>query len=192
MKLPALDIARQLPIKLSAGTLQLHRIYKNRYDFDFDVYLPKYGKNLQRPYVWSAEKQGRLIESLIRDFEIPALTLVETTNISVHNDPKLLVIDGKQRLTTIILFFRNELKVSFKFEISGKEYGFSGYFKDLPESYQSYITGKHLKTLVGYDKFENGKPVPIPCDDLIELFSILNYGGEPLDLQHIQKIKTTK
>lgn len=186
MKLPALEIARRLPLALEHRGIHLQSLL--RYEFDFDVFLPKYGKNLQRGLVWSDEKKGKLIESLIRGFEIPPLCLILIENGTTLG--KFLVIDGKQRLSTIHQFFSNKLSVSFEFVVNGEKFGFSGTFKDLPENYQTYIKGRHLNTLQGEDKLDkNGNPIPIPCDDLIELFSILNYGGEPLDLDHIQKLK---
>ena len=35
------------------------------YKYDFDIYLPKYGVNLQRPYVWEHCQQQEYILSII-------------------------------------------------------------------------------------------------------------------------------
>ena len=35
------------------------------YKYDFDVFLPKYGINLQRPYVWEHYQQNEFINSIL-------------------------------------------------------------------------------------------------------------------------------
>ncbi len=58
----------------------------------------------QREYVWSQrpELPSRLIESLLLDIPIPPIYFAEMP------DKRLEVIDGQQRLTTLMKFVNNE------------------------------------------------------------------------------------
>ena len=73
-----------------------------RLTFDFDVYLPSKTMNLQRPLVWTQAQKEALIESIIVKRFIPPISAIYTDE-SVYQ-----VIDGKQRLTTLIAYLNNE------------------------------------------------------------------------------------
>ena len=49
------------------------------YDIDWDVYLPSYGFNLQRPFVWTVEQNRELIMSILRENFIPKISVVQLT-----------------------------------------------------------------------------------------------------------------
>lgn len=74
-------------------------------EYDFDVFLPKYGINLQRDYVWTHTQQDEFIKSLILEKPIDPVIVVRVSK-SKGKDIIYKVIDGKQRLMTIKKFFK--------------------------------------------------------------------------------------
>jgi hypothetical protein len=86
----------------------------------------------QREYVWSQrpELPSRLIESLLLDIPIPPIYFAEMP------DKRLEVIDGQQRLTTLMKFVNNEFvlrKLQRMSSLNGKN------FKDLTDEQQDKI-----------------------------------------------------
>lgn len=84
------------------------RLNTETYDFTVSTLLD-YWKNehivipqFQRGYVWNRAQASRLIESLIINCPIPVIYL------SQNSDETLAVIDGNQRLNSILLFLNNE------------------------------------------------------------------------------------
>ena len=70
-----------------------------KYNFD-----PEY----QRKSVWSEEKQSFLIDSILKNFPIPPIFLHQHID-DATGKTKYDVIDGKQRLTSIIRFIENKI-----------------------------------------------------------------------------------
>jgi hypothetical protein len=62
----------------------------------------------QRRDAWDAARKSKLMESIICGFPIPNVVLAEDQN----NKGKYLVIDGKQRLSTIFNFIRGDFLLS--------------------------------------------------------------------------------
>src|SRR6478735_11042092 len=83
--------------------------YLAKQRIDYNVYLSSKNKNLQRDFVWSLEQKRELIYSIFMERNIPALSL-----INLYNEDTLdtfQVIDGKQRLSTMIAFYNNEFDI---------------------------------------------------------------------------------
>jgi len=72
------------------------RIDKDQYILDPDF---------QRDFIWPAEKQSKLIESILMRIPLPVFYLAE------RNDGKIIVVDGLQRLTTIHRFINNKFSL---------------------------------------------------------------------------------
>ena len=79
--------------------------------YDFDVYLPTIGENLQRGIVWTREQQIRFIEEIFdRNTVLPNVVVNEVADYDTMEKVSK-VIDGKQRLTAIKLFVEGEFPV---------------------------------------------------------------------------------
>jgi Protein of unknown function DUF262 len=73
-----------------------------------DVVVPTFGRNedvplgtarFQRGFVWTRPQMDRFIESLLLGYPIPGIFLVQQA------DKRYLVLDGQQRLTTLVAFY---------------------------------------------------------------------------------------
>jgi hypothetical protein len=133
--------------------------------FDFDVYLPSKGMNLQRPLVWTIEQKRALIESIIVRRYIPPISVIQTV------DDVYQVIDGKQRLTSFIEYIQGG-------------FDFCGYhYSDLPKEYIGQIDRHYICAyrLCEYDE-------PISDGDKIEWFRWINFAGTPQEYEHMNAL----
>ncbi|HET6977484.1 MAG TPA: DUF262 domain-containing protein [Pyrinomonadaceae bacterium] len=140
---------------------------REKYDRGQIDLQPKY----QREYVWATKPElpSRLIESLLLEIPIPPLYFVRLEN------GKIEVVDGQQRLTSLINFVTNQFKLQRLQRLSqlnGK------FFKDLTASEQERIGDATIRTIV-IDAGTN-------YDLRYEIFERLNRGTMALNEQEIR------
>lgn len=123
----------------------------------------------QREYVWKIDLQSRLIESLLLQIPVPPLYFVKL------NSGKLEVVDGQQRLTTLIRFISNEFALQKLQKLSSLN---DKTFKDLSEQDQEKIRDSTIRSIV-IDSGSNH-------DLRYEIFERLNRGSMPLNEQEIR------
>lgn len=127
----------------------------------------------QRRDRWPIDKQALLIESFFSNIPVPPVYLAEDSAAI----GSYAVIDGKQRLTAISLFFADRLQLKGLDrlpELNGMR------FSNLPQNLQNLISMKNLRvtTLLRQSN-----------DDLKhEVFLRLNTGGEVLNQQEIRNV----
>lgn len=135
----------------------------------------------QRHFVWDAKRQSSLIESVLLGIPIPSLFM------ATNKDSTWEVIDGVQRLTTIINFIGNEeeLKdsgINFKqLKLSELEKldSMNGLvYNDLPKSMQFMLQTRPLRITVLNDRSD--------FNVRYDLFERLNTGGVTLHEQEIR------
>lgn len=127
----------------------------------------------QRRQVWDKAKQSRFIESLMMNLPIPPIFLFE----SEYN--RYEVMDGQQRLSSILAFYQNRLKLSglehWK-ELHGK------YYSDLPLKLQRGLDRRRMSAVV--------LQTPVASTRTSELrqivFERLNTGGQRLNAQELR------
>jgi hypothetical protein len=136
-----------------------------RKKFDFDVYLPSRGINLQRDLCWTLAQKQALIESVIIRRSIPPISVVLTL------DDVYQVIDGKQRLSAFIEYIQGG------FDFCGY------YFNQLPQEYYQRIQRYEI---CAYRLCESN--TPITDDEKIEWFQWINFAGTPQDIAHMEKL----
>ncbi len=125
----------------------------------------------QREYVWALrpELPSRLIESLLLQIPIPPLYFVRL------NTGRIEVVDGQQRLTTLIRFVKNE----FRLQKLQKLDKFNGMlFRDLPDHDQEKIMDATIRSIV-IDAGTNHEL-------RYEIFERLNRGAIALNEQEIR------
>lgn len=129
----------------------------------------------QRSFVWSLEKQSRLIESCLMRIPLPVLYVAE------GKDGRIIVVDGLQRLTTFKRYLDNE------FALSGLGTGDEDEaqpnplskrkFQDLPINLQERIEDTQLTLYILDSK--------APERAKLDIFERVN-GGEPLTRQQMR------
>ena len=127
--------------------------------------------HFQREYVWSLrpELPSRLIESLLLKIPIPPIYFGKAPG------GRLEVIDGQQRLTTLIRFVRNEFalrKLNRMSSLNGK------LFKELTTEQQEKILDEPIRTIV-IDAAGNSEL-------RYEVFERLNRGSMALNEQELR------
>ncbi len=136
----------------------------------------------QRQFRWDEERQSVLIESILLGIPVPALFM------ATNNNGTWEVIDGVQRLSTIINFVsdidsiaRKKIDINSPLKLSGlkKLKSFEGnMFMDLPRTLQIELLLKPLKITTLSDKSDKSVR--------FDLFERLNTGGIKLSDQEIR------
>lgn len=141
------------------------RIENKRYILDPDF---------QRDFVWSPQKQSKLIESCIMRIPLPVFYVAEA------KDGRIVVVDGLQRLTTFARFLGNQFKLtglasgedaSGSHELEGK------FFETLPLGLQERVQDTQLTMYILDAK--------APERARLDIFERVN-SGEPLTRQQMR------
>ncbi len=131
----------------------------------------------QRLFRWSPEQRTRFIESLLLGIPIPSIFVAEDT------DGRWEIVDGLQRLSTILSFFgmlkHTPEKNDWSLEAGDVVESLNGLaISDLPVKYQLNI--KRSVCRIEIVKWDSN------YDMRYELFNRLNTGGSPLTDQEIR------
>lgn len=125
--------------------------------------------------IWNERAQSRLIESLLLRIALPTLYVAE------EDDESWSVVDGVQRLTTIVRFVKPEVAGLEPLRLGDLEYltQFNGNcFEDLPGRMQTRILETELSVLV----IRRGTPE----EAKFNIFARINTGGQPLTRQELR------
>jgi hypothetical protein len=123
----------------------------------------------QRKYIWKDDRASLLIESIIMNVPIPPLYFSE------EPDNNWLVIDGLQRLTAILKFYKNEFalkKLEIVKELEGKR------FEELPHKSKRLLDTGLMRVIV----VRNSSHPEIKYD----VFRRLNQGAVSLTHQELR------
>ncbi len=136
----------------------LKELYEMRNEINFPVF--------QRENIWYASKKEKLIDSIMRGIDIPKLYIYTTKE-------ELDIIDGQQRIRSIIGFFDEELKWSHQIytQLTEKEKNIFDNYK-LTIAKVSEITEEEIRLL--FTRLQLG----IPANSGEKLNAILSNMGE--------------
>lgn len=143
-------------------------------NIDFDVYLPTKGRNLQRDYVWTIDQKRELIWSVLMNRHIPRMAMLNVVSEKEDTKGTYQVIDGKQRLSAMIGFYKGE----FGLIIDTINY----FYKDLPEDYQRVIAVFMFPYYIVNEDYGN----KFTDEDKINWFRYINFAGTPQDAEHLR------
>lgn len=148
---------------------------------DFSIYelYRKYKKkqlilevNFQRNTVWESKQKCELIESILMGLPLPIFYFKQ------QNNSTYVVVDGKQRLSTLFEFLNNDFTLKslkiLKF-LNGKK------FKDLTDE-----LGIYQSQLEDYQVYSHVILPPTPDKILFDIFDRVNRGGTKLNKQEIR------
>lgn len=121
----------------------------------------------QRGDVWGPVRRVNLIRSLLLGIPIPSIIINDRSMTQWPNDDlRFAVIDGKQRLTTILMFLKSELAVPGEWVDLPGEVTFS----EMPIVTQRKICNRPLA-------FSEGSLPTLEEEQLV--FELVNFGGVP-------------
>lgn len=149
----------RLRLNITNRPVDTIRYWHDRGDMDLN---PPY----QRGDVWGSVRQRNLIRSILLGIPIPAIVINDRASAGWDHEISCAVIDGKQRLTSILKFLLGELSVP------GEWFGEVG-----------DVTFNSLN-IVQQRRFENNA-IPF-CEGQLpdlaaekEVFELINFGGVP-------------
>lgn len=91
---------------------------------DSYIYRIDLDADYQREVIWSKKQQLELLDSIVKDIDIPKLYLVE---VKGNEQFDYECIDGKQRMTTILNFIKPDISIEtpLTIEVVGKNYTYA-------------------------------------------------------------------
>ena len=135
------------------------------------ILQPKY----QRRITWNNKKRSKLIESFIMNIPVPPVFLYET-EFGVYQ-----VMDGLQRISTIMDFFDNKFSLEGLVEWSELN---GRFYKDLPQKVKEGIERRQLSVITLLK--ESAKTNDQEANMKKMVFERLNTGGEKLGQQEVR------
>ena len=143
----------------------VERIENHRYILDPDF---------QREFVWSPEKQSKLIESCVMRIPLPVFYVAEA------DDGRIIVVDGLQRLTSFSRFLAGDLRLTglSKGQTTAARSTLEGRtFSELPLNLQERVQDTQLTMYI--------LDVKAPERARLDIFERVN-SGEPLTRQQMR------
>lgn len=163
-------------VSFDSYDITVRQLYEMVAEGDIDV-APEY----QRHFVWDELRQSQLIESIFLGIPVPSLFM------ATNRDSTWEVIDGLQRLTTIVNFIGDETTIRrvnsncSKLKIAGLEKLDSingAHFEELSRSLQNMFLTRPIRVTVLNDRSDYNLR--------FDLFERLNTGGVTLHPQEIR------
>ena len=162
-------IIRLIPYSVRTETRTVssvvERIENRRYILDPDF---------QREFVWSPEKQSKLIESCVMRIPLPVFYVAEA------DDGRIIVVDGLQRLTSFSRFLAGDLRLTglSKGQATATRSTLEGHtFSELPLNLQERVQDTQLTMYILDAK--------APERARLDIFERVN-SGEPLTRQQMR------
>ncbi|HEP1819614.1 TPA: DUF262 domain-containing protein [Streptococcus suis] len=198
MVLSTNELKRKLPVTRRENSISdIKKIYDRFIEYQND-YLEEYSleskeavdySNLedslilepefQRDYVWSRKKKIELIDSIIMGVPLP------TFYFSIDKNGNLLVVDGKQRISSILEFITGKLTLpnSYRFlcldQEKESEVSFSDLISRVKRKFEDFTLTCYLVDSSLIPRLQN------------EIFMRVNRGGEKLTAQEIRNATNT-
>lgn len=158
------DFARNQDIKLYYNNSTVESLIRKHYFFGVN-FEPDY----QRGYVWSQEDKELLLDSVFNNIDIGKFVFIQLPD-RLYEEGKYTyeILDGKQRLSTLIEFYENKLAYKGKYfnDLSGKD---KGVFMRHDVSYAE-VAESDRKTVLKY-------------------FLMLNRTGKVMDKEHLKAVE---
>lgn len=128
--------------------------------------------SFQRNFVWNTKQMSELIESVIMGIPLPLIYLAE------DKKGDLVVVDGRQRLTTFFDFLSNKFRINhlkILKKLNGKN------FKDLENDFPEYAFAvEDYQLIIQVIKY------PTPDRVRFDVFDRVNRGGTRLNKQEMR------
>lgn len=159
-----------------AANIKIDRVQFSIFELKrrFDRGTIQLDPDFQRNYVWKPKQKSELIESVIMGIPLPLIYMAETM------EGNLVIVDGRQRLTTFFAYLDNEFSISglrILPELNG--YKFSDLEKD--EKLRRFAAViEDFQLVIQIIKY------PTPDRVRFDIFDRVNRGGTPLNNQEMR------
>lgn len=151
------------------------KVITQSYDLSLQTLLEQWDAGLlsvpdiQREYIWDNARASRLIESLMLNIPVPLLYFSETSNA------KYEIIDGHQRVKSIVRFLKNEFALNSVGVLSEFK---SFRFHTLPEREQRFLKMRIVRAvIISHESHSSMR---------FEIFERLNSGAISLNAQELR------
>src|SRR5438093_1309183 len=106
--------------KITEETRELENVTLKEF-IDSYIYRIDLDADYQREVIWSRKQQLELLDSIVKDIDIPKIYLVEVTDSKQYDYE---CIDGKQRMTALLNFIKPDARGAspLTVEVVGKNY----------------------------------------------------------------------
>lgn len=131
----------------------------------------------QRDYVWSSDDAQLLLDQIFDNQPLGALAVV--LNKNGDNSKFCEIVDGRQRLTTLIRFVKGEYPYV-------DEHGAKIYFCDMTK----YDQLAFKKTKVPYYELSNDNDGAVTDKQKVDFFYRVNFAGVPQSESHKKHLET--
>ena len=142
----------------------------------------KLSPEYQRNEIWLKDKQTAFIESLFMGIIVPPIYVVEIPGENLLEDSTYEVVDGKQRLTTIMNFLTGKLCLVKKSLEYYKDWFGAKDFSQIQDEFNE-MTSEMLSSVLDIYVITANSPEFTKYD----IFSRLNKGAEKLKVNEIRK-----
>jgi len=122
----------------------------------------------QRSYVWTHKEQQAMLHTFLSRLPMQMISLTTSSKAKKY----MIIVDGKQRLTTLIMFLENKIPFLHK----GKEI----FWRDIDKTTQRILTKQSLPSIELY--CHDGSDVSIEAQ--IHYFMRINFTGVPQSKEH--------
>src|SRR5271166_2986285 len=151
------------------------KVVTQSYDLSIQTLMEQWTGNLliipeiQREYIWDDGRASRLIESLLLNIPVPVLYFAET------QDAKYEIIDGQQRVRSIVRFISNEFPL-ISLNVLNDYHGFR--FHQLPDREQRFLKMRMVRAVIISNESHPSMK--------FEIFERLNSGSMSLNPQELR------
>jgi len=133
----------------------------------------------QRKDVWKPKAKSFLIDSVLRGLPLPIIILRDKAGISL--EPLMEVVDGQQRLTTLLSFIEpGAFAASKHFTIS------KAHSRELAGKSFDELSGDLQRRILDYDLSVHLLPTSVDDQEVLRIFSRLNATGVRLNDQELR------
>lgn len=137
-----------------------------------ELIVPKF----QRELVWDPKRKSRFIESILLGYPIPNMFFTD------YENGQMMIIDGQQRIDTLVEFLSNELKISNREDINPRWRNM--FFRDIDPESQKKLRSSNIRAAVFQILSENESDKNTA---LYSLFERINTGSIQLNAQEIRR-----
>ncbi len=165
------DIEFDEQLASSTSAVSINRLARIFADGDLELRPP-----FQRYLVWNDDQRSLLVDTVLRNLPIPEI--YTRTETSAAGDERMIVIDGQQRISTLLKFLRSELRLDP--HDTGEEFDARWRLRTFEE------LGDELKQRFREYKLVIRDLPRLTDGQMREIFRRLNKSVEPLEPQELR------